>query len=132
VIAGALLDRWDARRLTSTLLAGSSAGLFLLATEQTALVAPGALLLGFAIGVEIDLLAYLVSRTFSKAHYSLAFGVLYAACAVGGASSPPIAGAVRDMTGSYVLWQISAGLALLIAAGIALTLRRPKDQGDGL
>jgi MFS family permease len=123
VIAGMLLDKWDARRLASLLLGGSSIGLFLLATQNAALVAPGAVLLGFAIGVEIDLVAYLVSRAFPKAHYSMAYGVLYAACAVGGASSPPIAGAVRDITGSYVLWQAAAGCALLLAALIALTLR---------
>jgi predicted MFS family arabinose efflux permease len=124
VFTGLMLDRWEASRLTAILLGASSIGLFMLATEAAPLVFPGAIFLGFAIGAESDLMAYLVSRRFTKAAYGVAFGGLYAAFSVGGAIGPLLAGYLRDLTGDYVLWQIISGMALLGAAGVALTLKR--------
>lgn len=127
VLTGWLLDRLPTGRLAAGLFVVSSLGLFALASQAAALVIPGAFLLGFAIGAEMDLMAYLVSRRFPTRAYGVVFGGLFASFSVGAAAGPLLAGYVRDASGDYVLWQTFAGCCLLAAAVVALTLgARPR------
>lgn len=120
VVAGALLDRFAATRVTAGLFLASAGGMALLAIGGPALALPGALAIGLAVGAEVDLIAYLVSRLFPAAAYGSAYGGIYAMFLVGAAIGPVLTGFLVDATGGYAApLLVSAGL-LAIAALLAL------------
>lgn len=59
------------------------------------------LLLGAAIGVEIDLTSYLTARYLGVKHYGLLYGILYIVVAIGGGFGPTLFGLAYDRMGSY-------------------------------
>ncbi|MEP7313648.1 MAG: MFS transporter, partial [Pseudomonadota bacterium] len=131
VIAGGLLDRFRAARVTAAMFLVSAAGMLALAFGGVALAVPGALIAGFAIGAENDLLAFLVARYFPRELYGRAYGALYGVFLIGGAVGPALSGMLFDMTGSYFMSLVcSAGLLVLTAGATRLfqTLR-PVEAG---
>lgn len=81
-------------------------------------------MIGFAAGMEYDLLAYLTARYFGLRGYASIYGALYGAYGLGAGFAPVAYGAVFDKTGSYgpALW-LSAGL-LVGGALLLLTVGR--------
>lgn len=127
IVTGFLLDRFEAARLSATLFLLSAVGMVLLALGEPALVIPGTLFAGFAIGAEFDLAAYLISRRFALTHYSTLFGGIYAATAIGGGGGPLLAGLLFDRTGNYLCWlYVAAGV--LLAAALICIMDRPAAQ----
>ena len=127
IVTGFLLDIFDAARLSATLFMLSATGMLLLATGQPALVLPGLLMTGFAVGAEFDLAAYLVSRKFPLNLYSTLFGGVYATVAIGAGIGPFLAGRLFDISGSYVSWLCLAA-GLLVAAAMLCLTERPIDK----
>ncbi len=124
VLAGWLLDRLPAARVTAGLFVFVAAGLALLAWGGVAFAIPGALIAGFAIGAENDLLAFLVGRYFRRQVYGLAYGALYGAFLIGGAVGPVLSGILFDATASYRTSLLVAAGLLVVAAIASLGLRR--------
>ena len=60
-----------------------------------------AICFGFALGAEIDVIAYLAARQFGLKNYGVLFGSMTAALAVGTALGPLAAGGAFDMYGTY-------------------------------
>lgn len=88
-------------------------------TPQSAGVA--IFLIGFALGIEYDLIAYLVSRYFGMKAYGSIYAMLYVFFAVGAGTGPLIMGADFDRHGDYA-WSLQTGAILLVAAAGALLL----------
>lgn len=121
--AGLLLDRFPARLVTCGLFLLSALGMAALAIGGTALALPGALALGLAVGAEVDLIAYLVSRHFHSSVYGAAYGGVYGLFLVGGAIGPALTGYLFDLTGGYLAPLLLSAGWLTLAAMLALRLR---------
>ena len=81
-------------------------------------------LLGFAAGVEYDLMAFLVARYLGMKSYGAIYGTLYGFFALGAGIGPVIFGRAFDRTHSYAgVLQLSAGLFVL-GATMLLSLGR--------
>jgi predicted MFS family arabinose efflux permease len=117
VLAGYCLDRWNVGWVAWFLLTIAGVGALLLATESSAWVQPGVLLIGFGVGTEGDLLAFLLSRRFPLRSFGTVYGLLFSVHALGAGVGGLLAGASYDWSGGYALWLVSAA-AMLIAAGI--------------
>jgi predicted MFS family arabinose efflux permease len=118
---GWLLDRFWAPAVAVVILASPGISCFLLA--QPTLSAPGAMLsivlIGFAVGVEYDLVAFLVARYFGMRSYTAIYGVLYVFFSIGAGVGPLLFGWCFDRTGSYRLI-LDVAFGVLIASGLSL------------
>jgi len=91
LIGGALLDRIFAPRVVTAILLVTAAGLLVLRDAN----APAAYILaavgiGMAIGLEIDFLAFIVSRYYDRAAFATIFALFFAMYALGAAVGPPL------------------------------------------
>lgn len=131
VIAGRLLGGWLIDRIWApgvacVLLAMPAISCWLLA--GAVIDYPAALmsiaLIGFAAGVEYDLMAFLVARYFGMRAYASIYGALYGCFALGAGVGPLVFGMQFDKFHSYrPILQLSA-LMLLGSALLLLTLGR--------
>ena len=128
VVVGWLLDRVFAPHLISVLLLIGAAGVVCLAQGGADFAAVAALLMGFVLGAEVDLIAYLTARYFRLENYSFLFAILYTCFAIGAGNGPGLLGQIFDATGSYqlALWAVAA--LLMLAALIFGTF--PKYQAQ--
>jgi MFS family permease len=114
---GFLLDKFFAPRVGMVCFILSAIGMALLAlgaVGPTAFLA--AILIGFSIGAELDLLAYLVTRYFGLNSFGMVYGVLFAAF-LGGVSTGPLAfGKLFDFYGSYVIILSTCFLMMVLTA----------------
>ena len=113
---GALIDRIFAPSVAAAALAVTALGLAALAVWGAPVAAPAAVLIGFALGAEVDLIGYLTAAYFGLALYGRLYGLLYSAFGLGVALSPLLISGLRDATGGYgaALW-LCAGLIALAA-----------------
>lgn len=77
---------------------------------------------GLALGAEMDVIAFLVSRYFGLRNYGTLLGTVVGFLMVGNGTGPTLAGWVYDMTGSYEMFLIAAIPAFLICALLVGTL----------
>jgi MFS family permease len=134
LVGGWLLDRFWAPAVAVVILASPGISCFLLA--QPTLSAPGAMLsivlIGFAVGVEYDLVAFFVARYFGMRSYTAIYGVLYVFFSIGAGVGPLLFGWCFDRTGSYRLI-LDVAFGVLIASGLsflALGRYRYRRQPD--
>jgi MFS family permease len=121
---GLLLDRAPPLWVTAGVFVTVACALGLLTVLGAAFAAPGALMLGFGVGAEVDLIAFLVARYFSPVLYGQTYGALYAVFLVGGALGPAASGYLQQETGNYRWSLIGAAALLLLAAAVTLLLAR--------
>jgi MFS family permease len=81
-----------------------------------------AVLVGFSIGAEIDLLAFLTGRYFGLKNYGEVFGMLFASMMLGVSLGPPTFGFCFDITGNYSLVLYLSCFILIVATFIAQLL----------
>lgn len=124
IAAGHLLDTWDAGWVTWALLTLASFGALCLWTANPALILPGAMLIGFGVGTEGDLLAFLLGRRFPARSFGSVYGAIFGVHALGGSAGGVLAGASVDWTGGYSPWLLFAAVALALAGLIALATER--------
>jgi MFS family permease len=90
-----------------------------------------ALLIGFAAGAELDLMAFFAARYFGLAHYAKIYAILYAILAVAGGLAPMLFARVFDVTASYdISFLIATGLFLFGA--VILLACQPASKTDHL
>jgi MFS family permease len=113
---GWLVDRFWAPGVAFFLLGIPAGACWMLAHGPYAYgVTAGAIfLVGFAAGVEYDLMAFMVARYFGMKSYGVIYGALYSFFSLGAGIGPPIFGVAFDRTHSY-------GGPLTISAGAMLT-----------
>jgi MFS family permease len=126
VLTGLLVDRIFAGWVGAAAFALSALGCAIL-TFAVAHAPLGAILLGAAMGAEVDLVAYLVARYFGMRRYGSIYGVQYVAFLVGAGASPMLMGIAFDLTGSYREAQLVALGCLSVAALAMLFLPRFPD-----
>jgi len=128
LVTGYWIDRVFAARVLVVLMVLSAGGAFLLSNARSyGLGVLAAMLVGFGIGGESDVVPYLLSRYFGLRSFSTLYGFAWLANAIGGATGPVLMGRAFDTVGSYepILVQMSA--AVLGAAVLVLLL--PRYQG---
>ena len=123
---GWAIDRLFAPYVAATIFAVTAGGCALLATDGASQAPIAAFLIGFALGAEVDLLAYLTSRYFGLRYYGFLYAMVYAFFWIGIALGPAITGQLYDAFGDYqiALWMIV--LMLILGAAASLSLPRFK------
>jgi MFS family permease len=112
-VAGRVTTGWLLDRINGNAVAGISVGLPVLAylllifahgSAPAALIA--AVIVGLALGAELDTVAYLTSRHFGLRSFGLLFGLIGGVLNIAAAGGPLLANLVYDLTRSYqpVLW----------------------------
>jgi MFS family permease len=134
-IAGRLSIGWLIDRYRASLIGGAVfllpvLAIFLLLSGTDAGWKPAlvAILLGFTLGAEVDVLVYLTTRFFGLKNFGALYGGLLGALSVGTALGPLIASRIFDQTKNYdqFLW---LAIGLLVMASLSLlTLPRPASE----
>lgn len=103
LLGGWLIDRWWAPGVAAVMLSLPAIACMVLQQPHLTypVMAAAIVLLGFAAGVEYDLMAYLVSRYFGMANYAAIYGSLYGFFALGAGLGPAWFGKQFSATGSY-------------------------------
>jgi predicted MFS family arabinose efflux permease len=117
VANGYFVDRFFAPRVVMIVFSAAAGGLALLlggATGNLAFLA--ALLVGFAIGAESDVMPYLISRYFGMRSMAELYGCAFGSYTLGNATGRYLMAAGFDHTGSYRIPLAVAFCALLAAA----------------
>jgi MFS family permease len=121
LVGGWFLDRFWAPAVAVVILASPGISCFLLAqptlSPQAAMLS--IILIGFAVGVEYDLVAFLIARYFGMRSYTAIYGVLYVFFSTGAGVGPLVFGWSFDRTGSYRLI-LDVDFVVLIASGLSL------------
>jgi OFA family oxalate/formate antiporter-like MFS transporter len=82
--------------------------------------------IGFNYGGNFALFPSATADYFGTKHLGANYGLVFTSYGVAGIAGPILAGSVFDMTGSYVMAFIPAGVACLLAAILALLVKAPK------
>jgi len=123
LMTGWLLDRFFAGRVSFMLLATAALGTFVLSGAQS--LTPGvlaAVLIGFGMGGQADVIPYLIARYFGLRSFSVLYGLTWTFYAVAGAMGPILMGQAFDVTGSYEALLVRLALATLAVASLMLVL----------
>lgn len=116
LLAGYLIDRIFAGWVGAACMLAGAIGLGLLALDPTNFALVGALAVGLVIGVEFDLLAFLVAKYFGVHRFGRLYGVAYGLAAAGSAASPVLYGVWFDWVGDYRPVLLFGGALLALAA----------------
>jgi predicted MFS family arabinose efflux permease len=131
LVGGFLLDRFDAARVAAVSVAMPVVTVaLLLAFPGDGMAALACLILGLAVGTEVDSCAYLAARHFGLRSFGTLFGAMNGLMLFGNGIAPALANHIYDVTKSYdiVLWaQIPACLGTVLL----FLLLGPYPQLDG-
>lgn len=123
---GALLDRFDQRRVAAACFCLQAAGvLLLLGTHSTLALVCYVILYGYAMGGNVTLLASLTGAAFGRLHYGAIAGRMSPFLVLAQAVGVPATGYLRDLTGSYTPALYAVTACALGAAAIVLRVRLP-------
>ena len=123
LLGGWLIDRWWAPGVAAVMLSLPAIACVVLQQPNLTypVMAAAIVLLGFAAGVEYDLMAYLVSRYFGMANYAAIYGSLYGFFALGAGLGPAWFGKQFSATGSYD-YAFGVAAVLFLAGALPLLL----------
>lgn len=126
---GLLIDRYNAGRIVGIMTATPAfSALFLIVFPGSIPAAVAAVaLLGFALGVEFDGVAYLTGRHFGLRNFGLIYGTIAGLVALASGIGPVVANHAYDLTGSYqpLLWTV---IPLALLSGALFLLLGPYPQ----
>ena len=127
LLGGYIVDRVSARHVSAAIcmLPILACALLLYGTNSTWVVLVVPILVGFALGSEGDIIAYMTAKYFGPKNYGSAFGIYMALYAVGFAFASVIGGAVYDALGSYDEVLQVVAIALAAASILVLSIGRP-------
>jgi predicted MFS family arabinose efflux permease len=118
LVGGFLLDRFDAAKVAAVSVAMPVVTVaLLLAFPDDKVAALACLILGLAVGTEVDCCAYLAARHFGLRSFGTLFGTMNGLMLFGNGLAPALANHVYDVTMSYdiVLWaQVPACLGTML------------------
>jgi cyanate permease len=124
---GALLDRYDQRRIAATCFCLQAAGVFLLwQTRSVPLLVCYVVLYGYAMGGNATLLASLNGAAFGRLHYGSIAGRMSPFLVLAQGIGVPATGYLRDHTGSYAPVLATVVVASLVAALVVLRVSLPE------
>jgi len=132
LVTGYLVDRIFAPYVVGVFWAAPVGGFMLLMSGTGFLPAIGVFLVGFGLGAEADMLAFLNSRYMGQRAFGQLYGYFFMAFALGGACGRFLDGYLFDLAGSYAPTLIGSAVALVIAVGLVSRLGAyayPVDHG---
>lgn len=132
LVGGWLIDRFWAPGVAFVFLSAPAVALWLLAQGTTDPVIAGLsiVLIGFAAGVEFDLMAFMVARYFGLKSYGGIYGALYGFFALGAGIGPVVFGQFFDRTGGYDTILLYSAAGLVAGASVLLLLGKYRDFGE--
>lgn len=123
---GLLLDRLRGSLVGAAIFLLPMLGcLLLLASDAGSAAMLAAVLVGLALGAEVDVIVYLVTRFFGLGSFGALFGGILTALAMGTTLGPLGASTAFDRTGSYAVFLEMAMASMLIASGLLASLPLP-------
>jgi MFS family permease len=129
---GWLIDRFFAPYVSLVLLLGAAAGTYLLATASSLpMGVVAAVLIGFSMGGEADIIPYLVARYFGLRSFSVLYALTWTFYAIAGAIGPVLMGKAFDVTGTYERLLSWLAIATLVLAPLMLVLPRYEKPSSG-
>lgn len=132
ISCGFLLDRFSPPYVAAVFFILSSVGIsFILVGVDGYLVPFSALLIGFGVGAETDLMAFLVGRYFGLKNYGELYGYIFSSFIVGTSLGPLYQAYIFDSLGSY---QVGIGTVVctLLISSLLITKLKPMQKGTGL
>jgi predicted MFS family arabinose efflux permease len=132
VIGGWLLDRFWAPGVAVFLLGIPSSAYWILAHGPYGKDLTGLAVfeVGFAAGVEYDLLAFLIARYFGLKSYNVVYAGIYSAFALGAGIGPKVFGRYYDLSGSYQAPLMLSAVMMIVSALLLLTLGRYRNFAE--
>ena len=121
---GALVDYFFAPRVAALALCTTVAGIAALAVLGPAIAPLAVLVIGLALGAEVDLIGYLTARYFGLRDYGRRYGFLYGAFTLGSRTSPLLIALVVEHAGGYAA--ASAVSAVCVATAALLLATAPR------
>ena len=121
LITGWLMDRFFAPRVALAFLIAPIVGIVMLAlgvNEWLAVVA--ALLVGLAVGAEVDVLAYLTGRYFGAKHFAAVYGSFYGIYSLSGGIGPFVTALAVERFGGYTPVLLAHSAVLLVCCVLLL------------
>jgi MFS family permease len=128
ISVGYILDRLFAPAVGTCVFLITAGGCWLLATNGPATATWAAFLIGFAMGSEVDLIAYLVARYFGLKQFGAINGWGYSSYNVGAALSPFLVGSLFAATRGYAV-PLECAAVLCSLGGLALLALGPYEKG---
>jgi predicted MFS family arabinose efflux permease len=128
---GWLLDHIQARFLATVMLSLPVIAILLLTQLPNSVPAAIAatLIIGLALGAELDLLAYITSRYFDLAWFGTLFSTIGGFVTLAGGMGPVLLNLVYDATGSYTP-ALLAAIPLSLTAALLFLLLGPYPEGS--
>jgi MFS family permease len=125
LVGGALLDRIFAPRVVTAILLLTAIG-FLVLREANAPAAYilAAIGIGMAIGLEIDFLAFIVSRYYERTAFATIFALLFAMYALGAAAGPALFAWSVQASAGYGTALLACSLITLVMSLLMFALPR--------
>jgi MFS family permease len=128
LIVGYLLDHIFAPRLAMIIFGMAIVGVLLLMFgEYLPLYFIAAFLVGFGVGTEADLMAFMISRYYGMKNFALIFSWLFMSYMMGTGFGPFIFGRSFDIHGDYIL-MLNVSIGLLVFAIVLLAFLAPYDR----
>jgi MFS family permease len=129
---GVMIDRYRANYVGAFVFLLPAMGAFVLNMSGADGAGPmlAAVLIGFTLGAEMDVIVYILTRHFGLKNFGALFGAILTALSIGTAIGPLVAAKVFDETGGYgpFLW---ATVALMLASSAALfSLPAPENAAE--
>jgi MFS family permease len=126
LIGGWLLDRLWAPLVAFVILGLPSISCWVLAHAgiDPAWAAASIFMIGFALGIEYDVVAYLTARYFGLRAYASIYGILYVFFATGAGFAPMVFGMIRDRQGDFSLALTISAIILPLGSALFLALGR--------
>lgn len=121
---GWLIDRAFAPYVAAAIFLVTAGGCVMLATNGVSMAPLAAFLIGFSLGAEVDLIAFLTSRYFGLRHYGFLYASVYACFWFGASLGPAIAGRLFDHYGDYELALVMVIALMVCGAAAAASLPR--------
>jgi MFS family permease len=121
---GHLLDRVFASHVYLAVALIGAAGFLILTFGLIDLVGVAIVCAGLALGAEIDVASYMVSKYFGVKSYGKLFGIIYASLIAGGIVAHPFFGYVYDQYGDYKYATLVSAI-LMVLGGLLLFRMAP-------
>jgi MFS family permease len=119
---GYLIDKMPAQPIAAACFAIPAIGCYLLMGGGHGPAIIAVILVGVALGAELDLIAFFTSRYFGMKNYGRIYGWQYVFYTLGAGVSPLAFGIAYDKMGSYDPVLTVSAIGLVIAGGLMLTL----------
>jgi MFS family permease len=121
LVTGWLMDRFFAPRVALAFLVAPIVGIVMLALGVSEwLAVTSALLVGLAVGAEVDVLAYLTGRYFGARHFAAVYGSFYGIYSLSGGIGPFVTALAVERFGGYTPVLLAHSVILVLCCGLLL------------